>query len=534
MRASAAPRRDRRATGGLSNRWVRGNLLLTSLLLLAAEILLMLYTVNNSYAAAYQTLRSELALLTIRLESVQTAPARERAALLRTLVQEAAADTGAGYTLQLLDADGGLYATSAVFLPGQTVPTHPQQPVDIPQQGRTADSRRQLLAGVQAAAAEPSAVGSVAADPVAADPVAVEPPEDFLLALANDDRTGEAVSNVKQAEPTLAITWLLPAPVQGISALRLVSSLEAINRRVWQVLGISSVVVAICFCLILFTGIYFVRSIVRPLAQVEATATKIAQGNFDIRLQQSHKDEIGRLCGTINHMAEELSKTERLKNEFISSVSHELRTPLTSIKGWTETLQRIDDVNDENYLRGMHIISSETDRLYDMVEELLDFSRMQSTGLKLNCTRLDLAAEVGDAVLMVQQRAMQAGIQLSFEEPEELLAVNGDANRLRQVFVNILDNAIKYSPRGGCITVRLAAREQACSVAVSDQGPGIAPDELDLVKTRFYKGRGAVRGSGIGLAVADEIMRGHGGQLLLDSTLGKGTTVTLLLPRQLA
>ncbi len=462
---------------GLSNRWVRSNLLVTILLLLAVEILLMVYTVNANYSKAYQTLRSEIALLSSRFDAVETAPERERAALLRTMVQEAAASQDAVYTLQLLDENGRLYATSDGFLPDADAPV----------------------------------------------------PEDFSLAYTAENRQGESLQTGTGSPETLAITWLIPAPVRQVVAVRLVGSLQAINQQILQVLGVSVCVMAACFGLILFTGMYFVRSIVRPIAQVEAMATKIAGGDFDIRLKKKHNDEIGRLCETINHMAEELSKTDKLKNEFISSVSHELRTPLTSIKGWTETLQQVDDVHDANYVRGMRIISSETDRLYGMVEELLDFSRMQNKGLQLDLKPLDLAAEAGEAVLMVQQRATQAGVSITYEEPEAVLAVSGDANRLRQVLLNLLDNALKYSPAGSRVDVRAFLDAGSCCVSISDQGPGIAPDELELVKTRFYKGRGAVRGSGIGLAVVDEILQGHGGRLLLTSTQGQGTTATICL-----
>ena len=482
---------------GLSNRWVRGNLLVTILILLVAETLLMLYTVNASYASARQTLRGEIALLSGRYLSVQDSSVRERAALLRTMVQETAADEFSVYTMQLLDEDGGLYATSEGFLP--------QQRPDTAEGDRKDGSENYVF--------EPQ-------------------PEDFRLAGSAQDDIGETVEGGRSGAPVMAVTWLVPSPVQGIRAVRLVTSLSGINRQIWRVFAISFTVVVACFGLILLTGMYFIRSIVRPLAQVETTATRIAQGNFTIRLQKRHNDEIGRLCETINHMAEELSKTEKLKNEFISSVSHELRTPLTSIKGWTETLQRIDDVEDPNYAHGMRIITRETDRLYGMVEELLDFSRMQSKGLELSLARLDLAAEVGDAVLMVQQRAAQAGVSVRFEEGEELLMVNGDADRLRQVFINILDNAVKYSPAGTEIAVVVGGQDEVCSVAVSDQGPGIAPDELELVKTRFYKGRGSVHGSGIGLAVADEIVQAHGGSLQLQSVPGQGTTVLIRLPLQ--
>ena len=474
-------------TNSLSNRWVRTNLLVTSLLLLTVEALLMLYTVSGSYETVRQTLRSELTLIEGRFETVGTADSGEKTALLHTLVQETAADTDAVYTLQLLDEQGSLYATSDGLLPTQ---------------GGAADAA--LRQDMDA---------------------------ELLMAGAAADGIGESVTRSSKGQNRMAMLWLVPQPVPGIGAVRLVTSLEGLNDRIMTVFAMSGAAVLLCFSLILFTGMYFVRSIVRPLKQVETTATKIAQGEFDIRLKKRHNDEIGRLCETINHMAEELSKTEQLKNEFISSVSHELRTPLTSIKGWTETLQRIDDVQDENYIHGMRIISGETDRLYGMVEELLDFSRMQSRGLQLHCEPLDLAAEVSDILLMTQQRITQAGLRLDYDEPAEVLAVSADPNRLKQVLINVLDNAVKYSPVGGIITVTVTGLEDSCCITVTDQGQGIAPDELELVKTKFYKGRGAVRGSGIGLAVTDEIMRAHGGTLQLQSTVGSGTTVLLTLPR---
>ena len=164
-----------------------------------------------------------------------------------------------------------------------------------------------------------------------------------------------------------------------------------------------------------------------------------------------------------------------------------------------------------------------------MVEELLDFSRMQN-GLKLQFERLDLVAEVSDTALMMGQRIQLEGLRLVWEEPEDPVPVNADPARLRQVFVNILDNAVKYSPPGGAITIELLQDGRSAYVNVIDQGPGIAPEDLENVKTKFYKGKGAVRGSGIGLAVVDEIVAAHGGALELQSRLGQGTTVTVRLP----
>ena len=228
-------------------------------------------------------------------------------------------------------------------------------------------------------------------------------------------------------------------------------------------------------------------------------------------------------------MAEDLAENDRLKNEFISSVSHELRTPLTSIKGWVETIKNIDDPGSENYRRGLTVIGTETDRLYTMVEELLDFSRLQS-GIKLQCQVLDLVAEATDAALFVEARIRQEGLQLVYEEPPEPYPVWADPARLRQVFVNVFDNAIKYSPPGGSIFLTLSRTPVTVTVMVRDQGRGIAAEDLQKVKQKFFKAKNSVRGSGIGLAVVDEIVAALGGTVEITSVLNQGTTVTISLP----
>lgn len=229
-------------------------------------------------------------------------------------------------------------------------------------------------------------------------------------------------------------------------------------------------------------------------------------------------------------MAGELSKAEQLKNDFISSVSHELRTPLTAIKGWAETLSGEEMPDKQTMHKGMAVIGKETERLSGMVEELLDFSRIQSGRMAMVMDRMDLVAELDDAVLMFGQRAAREKIHLRYEEPEELIVVMGDHNRLKQVFVNILDNALKHTAAGGEVSICVQHTGETASVVIADTGEGIKPEDLPQVKTKFYKGDSTKRGSGIGLAVADEIVNRHGGSLTIESVYQKGTTVTILLP----
>jgi signal transduction histidine kinase len=305
-----------------------------------------------------------------------------------------------------------------------------------------------------------------------------------------------------------------------------------VMEQVKNGLLLSLFVVAAVLLFSVASGLYFVRSIVVPLGQVEHIAAGIAQGRRDVRLPETgnQRDEMDRLRGTINRMAEGLAETEQMKNEFISSVSHELRTPLTSIRGWVDTLETLDDPSNENYRKGLRIISSETDRLYNMVEELLDFSRLQNGGIRMECRPLDLVAELTDAVLFCEARIRQEGLVLDYAEPEEMIPIYADAGRLRQVFLNVLDNAIKYSAPGGKITVKLWAGERKAFVEILDQGRGIPPEDLEYVKVKFFKSRNSVRGSGIGLALVDSIMEALDGTLDIASTLGRGTVVTLGLP----
>ena len=236
------------------------------------------------------------------------------------------------------------------------------------------------------------------------------------------------------------------------------------------------------------------------------------------------------LAVAVFHDISEMARLMRVRKEFVANVSHELRTPLTSIRGWVETLRALNDPADENYRKGLEIINNETVRLYNMVEELLDFSRLQNGRIQMNNHPLDLVAELTDAVLFCEARIRQEGMILSYTEPEEMIPVYADPDRLRQVFINILDNAIKYSAPGGRITVKLWKGQYKAFIEIIDQGRGIPPEDLENVKTKFYKGSNSVRGSGIGLALVDSIMTALDGTLDIKSTLGRGTVVTLGLP----
>ena len=322
-------------------------------------------------------------------------------------------------------------------------------------------------------------------------------------------------------ETVMAVTVDISDLSTEYNAIRVVASLEQVKETLHTyIFGVTAICVGILLLLVI-TGVYFIRSIVQPIQQINATTKKFAKGDFSVRINDTSNDEIGDLCVSINQMADELSNTENMKNEFISSVSHELRTPLTAIKGWAETMCM--EADPDTVQRGVHVIVNETERLSEMVEELLDFSRMQSGRFSLQCATMDVLAELGDAVLIYVEKAKRENIRIIYQEPEMLPFVYGDKNRIRQVFINVIDNAIKYSNPGSTITVSAEEVSGMIQVTITDNGVGISAADLPRVKTKFFKANHTRRGSGIGLAVADEIITMHGGRLDITSELNVGT-----------
>lgn len=317
---------------------------------------------------------------------------------------------------------------------------------------------------------------------------------------------------------------------QLIGAVRMVTSLSVAETQiVW------AVVLAIAACLlvlalVIMSNRYFITSILEPVMRINEVAGEIAAGRYGVRLQKSYDDEIGQLCDAINDMSDEISRAERIKNDFISSVSHELRTPLTAIAGWSETLIAGGGTDPEEVMQGLEIIQKESARLTHMVEELLDFARMESGRMKLEVALFDVEIELFEAVYMYQNLLRTSDITLDYHTQSASYFADGDRNRMKQVFLNILDNAAKYGKAGGRIEVGLFRDAHEITVRVRDWGGGIPENELPFVKEKFYKGSSKQRGSGIGLAVTDEIVKLHGGRLQIQSKEGEGTVVFIHLP----
>lgn len=315
-----------------------------------------------------------------------------------------------------------------------------------------------------------------------------------------------------------------------IGVLRYVTSTRIVDLQILQVAGLSVGAFLVVLAVMLFTGNYYIRSILVPVAQLTEKAKMIASGSYGTQIQTKYDDEIRELAQTINEMSAKIAQNERMQADFVSSLSHELRTPLTAINGWSETLLS-DDRLDDQTRRGMKIIHGETRRLTEMVVELLDFTRIQDGRFTLNVELTDIRGEFEDTVYMYGSRLAQDGIRLEYlDNDDDIPEIPCDPKRMRQVFLNILDNAAKHGGEGKQIQASMTMEDGELVVRIRDFGPGIPEDELPLVKKKFYKGSSKARGTGIGLAVCDEIVQLHGGALDLENAPGGGTLVTVRLP----
>ena len=316
-----------------------------------------------------------------------------------------------------------------------------------------------------------------------------------------------------------------------IGIMRYVTSLRLVDRQVFlnilAVIGVGAIVLLFVF----FLNLVFVRSVIAPVSEITKMSKRIADGSYGVQITNSYRDEIGEMVGSINEMSLKIAQTEKIQTEFISSISHELRTPLTAITGWGETLFYSEHLDNESK-RGIEIMLKEARRLTKMVEELLEFTRMEDGRFTLNIEMIDIAAELEDAIFTFRELLHQDELEIDYEsDMDEAPLIPGDPNRLKQVFLNIFDNAVKYGREGKRIEISIAMISDQVRICIRDFGPGAPEDELGNIRMKFYKGRNSKeRGSGIGLAVCDEIIKYHGGSMELLNAESGGFLVIIYLP----
>lgn len=353
---------------------------------------------------------------------------------------------------------------------------------------------------------------------------------DFSKAMYSDNRIGSALTRLESGEHITAVTYILRDDAgNAYGALRYMISMQDADNQFILITVLVAVIFVLIVLIFAMSGVYFISSIVNPLQRINQITKEIAKGNFNVRIESENDDEIGDLAASINDMAHQLSEIDEMKNDFISTVSHEIRTPLTAIKGWSETLKNIDS-DPTLQKKGLDIIIDETTRLSVMVEELLSFSRMQSGKLTANKEKINLNLIAEQAFDIYKQKCIGEDINLNTHHNDKNILIYADKDKILQVLINILDNALKYNHSGGKIDIVVEKYKKYGKVTVSDTGCGIDKEDLKHVKDKFYKANNTVRGTGIGLAVVDEIITMHSGIFDIKSEKDKGTVVEIYIP----
>lgn len=330
-------------------------------------------------------------------------------------------------------------------------------------------------------------------------------------------------------EKLMAVSYPLRSDKKIVGVIRMVSSLKGTDsdiRKFAYIFGIFGIIVIVISIVV---SVLLSNTIVEPLKEVTDIAKIMAAGNFKIRIKKRNDDEIGDLSGALNSLAQEIVSKDQIKNEFISSVSHELRTPLTSIKGWAITLKDMGTEDKSILLDGLNIIEKESDRLTWMVEELLDFSKFISGKIVLKKSSVNINDVVNEINKELIPRASRDNIEFEVK-CDDIPTMYTDEYRLKQLFINLLDNSFKFTEPGGKVSFEAMLDNKRVIFRIEDTGCGISKEELPKVKEKFYKGKSSKSQNGIGLSICDEIVKLMNGTFDIQSELGKGTTVLIAVP----
>lgn len=360
-----------------------------------------------------------------------------------------------------------------------------------------------------------------------------DPVKDYPdVQLGLEGKEGSRIGKVTYSDtPVISVSHpLFSKRGDVLAVLRYTSSLAPAQRSVLSLtrylLSLTVFVIAIS---IVFSR-YLAKKITRPIEEIQSTAIQLADGQYKRRIDIDRDDELGQLAQSINTLAAEIVRKEQVKNDFISSISHELRTPLTSIRGWASILKDTDAKEKEIFTEGFNIIENETERLSKMVEELLDFSRYISGRITLKKDQFDITSTCRNVLKQMQPRAQNQEIHLIDEVNDEVVVLTADEDRIRQVLINLIDNAIKFTDPGGWVVLEARKNYPNYEMIVSDNGVGMDENELRLAKEKFYKGRHSNSHSGLGLSIADEIIKLHNGDIQIVSEKTVGTTIRVFIP----
>jgi signal transduction histidine kinase len=322
---------------------------------------------------------------------------------------------------------------------------------------------------------------------------------------------------------------LLGAAIES-AAERALAGARELERRTWT--GVLLALVVSAGAALGGTAWVAVR-LTRSLRRLSAATGEIAEGSFRDPVRVETRDEIGDLARSFNLMATRLREAEAMKEEFFSSISHDLRTPLTSIHEATHLLdERVPGALTPKQERLVTIIGVSAERLLRLINQILDLSRLRAGLLPLERRRVDLDRLAGRALDELRPQAEERGVELRRSAAAGAVKVFGDEDRLLQVLVNLVGNAVKFTPAGGSVTLALEDRGEEIEVTVADTGVGIPAEALPLIFDRYQQAHRDRGGSGLGLAIVKALVESHGGRVRAESEEGRGSRFTVVLPRE--
>lgn len=342
----------------------------------------------------------------------------------------------------------------------------------------------------------------------------------------------QKIKNKKTGEEVIALSYPLSDNQKQIGILRLISSTSKVKENVNNQMIVFVFFGLIIYLFALIVSYYAAKKWTVPIKKLTKVGERLAQGDFKVKANESGKNEISELGQTLNYMSENIVKREDMKNDFISSVSHELRTPLTSIKGWAITLQSKEiQKNEEMLSQGLIIIENEGERLSLMVEDLLNFSRLSSSSFQYEKENLNIVEIVREVYHQLYPRSLNEKINFEFKTAYDNIIVDCDKNRIKEVFINIIDNAMKFTDKDGHVDLMITKDDDNVVIEIKDDGEGIKEDEIPFVSSKFFKGSSSKSQTGLGLSICEEIVKAHDGKLIIKSKYTEGTSVTVVLPR---
>lgn len=349
---------------------------------------------------------------------------------------------------------------------------------------------------------------------------------DVLMEVVKGNRYVNSSRQTRSGSNLMTIGLPVIKDNQVQAALIMSVPLASVNETVATLKGQLVIISIILIGISAILSLWFSKYFTKPILEINKAAKTMAEGNLSIKVSVNTQDELGMLSATINHLSTQLQKIEQLRKELIANVSHEFRTPLSLIKGYAETIRDIKSLSEEKREKQLNIIIEESDKLNDMIKDILDLSQIQSDYYKLDKSDFKVCSTIETVINRLHYLAEEKQLDIETDCSAEI-SVNGDERRIEQVVFNLLNNAINHSKDCSSIGIKVTEDEEAVRVMIKDQGEGIPTEDIPYIWDRFYKAHAGEsvkrKGSGLGLAIVKSILEAHEAEYGVESEVGRGS-----------